>query len=1200
MKKSILFVLVFFAAGLTLFAQEPAFRLHMQAGKSQLAGDGDDYTTVVITARDGEGEVMTNINGTVLLRCSAGFLEESELKMTNGIAYVKYTAPIFGQPIKAAQRMVYFMVKFVRKFLARFNGSSDMASNQKLAGNIALETIREGTNPLTLIPQKNGDNNVYFVCEMNGVKGKTKIQIVKTTEGGNSSLMPGYYSGYDITGQAPFELMLESGGKGQMTQSGSEPMTILFTNEKSTEINTAMKKMMGGGEWMNAYMGASEKDMQYMEGYDVKKNGLPSIYLPMPNNGIFIYMPPILLEYQGRPKTPAAGASAASDEMKKQERVFVTLEQNELIGDGRSRTRAVFHYEDINGAPVSGKNIQWQIPKEFRIISVQNITDGSGNASAVIQAPVLRATEEKRGENTGGLIDNYDLFRLSVNYTSSENKNETTQTTLSVYKTLEKNLYILKPGFEPSPYKVLLPQLEFYNLQSAVSATVSEGLGAQKSKLPLNDAIVFLESDKFDREYFRRIYDTYFRKDRDMFITMLEKPEGGYAAFTGADGKFKLIVRDFEGKKRLYSGAYERTMPLEPLEARLADLTGRRTGALTEVLGLLSGGKNAAGTTDNSGTYSETMLNTLDYKTKVYSQIAQMEKVLCAGAFNEALGTEEKLHILGMLMTNAKGNARFMNDTGKELISNAWSLFMMAGEAANEYFKVSEKLGKKIGFDKVSDSLTKIGMKLDLGFWSKLTGTDRKTGTRRIVLDFIRKNVLSSDAPNKIKGSGAYYRAMGEAYKALSGFVFEQLTEGISDALSEANPVPDLMVEIMRARYYAGLRDQVDKLLAQPPARVHAVYEQLQPVLRDRSTEIRAYYQSIGSQRFNAEMYKADWDYFRESVVKGGVIAYDLLTPNWHNLKKHLEALETFNKVTDAAYTTTMLSLEIYRYHYLWCDARAAFDCANQSIDQGALVTAFLPEPSPEINFLNKAYAAGPPEKKGVPGIENLVGLDFSFNKGSFPVENINKAIAAVTAYHQWIMADSARRASFTGFEPQKAGAVYKAAYDFENQLSDLLLAAMAYAEDKSASRLREYEKAASALEISAASLAENSAIANARMDQIPSKITIPLSDFDEKDSSQFWRNPLYQKLGAGVLGLALVTVMVLWIVRRRSPRVVPAASALPQSKAPSPQRSAVASAPDNPASPPPPSASPRFCPQCGSAFKPGAKFCGKCGYKPM
>jgi hypothetical protein len=1199
--KRLLYLLFFGLMTLVSMAQTPPVRLHVQASKAELTGDGDDYTTIVVTARDPEGEIITTMNGKVALRCSSGLLDESELQMNNGIAFTKYTAPIFGQPIKAAQRMVYFTVKFIRSFLSRFGGSTDEAANTKLAQKIALETFKE-INPLTLMPQKNGDNNVYFVAEMNGLKGKTKVLIQKATEGGNSALMPGYYSGYDVTGQAHFELMLESGGKGQMTQGGTEAYSVLFTTEKSAEINSAMQKMMGGGEWMNAYMGASERDQQYMEGYDVKKNGLPSIYLPMPNNGIFLYIPPILLEYQGRPKvTPSGGTAGTTEEVEKKPRVFVTIEQNELIGDGRTQTKAIFHYEDENKVPVAGKNFTWNIPKEIKVISSQTATDASGNAIAVIQMPLLKAKVQTRGDMTGSIIDNTSLFRITTNFSTPKNQNESAYIDISVYKTIEKNLYILKPGFETSPYKVMLPQLEFYNLESSISAMISEGLLLQKSRIQLNDAVVFLESDNFEKEFFNQTYESFYKKDRKTFMSMLECPEGGFCAVTDAGGKFKLVVRDLEGKKRLYSGAYERTVPMDALDARLADLTGRRTGALTEVLGLVSGGKDASGNSDNTGTFSGEEINALDYKTKVYRQISDMEKILCTGSFDESVSVEEKLHILGMLMTNAKGTARFMGDTGKELIGHGWELLGMAWELANEHFKITESLGKKIGLDKVSDSLVKIGIKLDVGFWSKATGTDRKTGTKRFIMEQIKTYVLHPDVTDKIKASGAWYRAMGQAGEAISGFVFESLTEGISDAISDANPVPDMVVEALRRKYYAGLRGEIDRFLAQPPASVHAVYPQLQPALHDRSTEIRTYYQSIAGSRFNWEMYKADWDYFRDVVVKGGIIVTDLYTMNWAGLKKHLEALDKFNKVCDAAYTGTLFAQEIYRYHYLWCESKGAFDIANRSISQGALVTSEAADLQ-GFSIFSRAYAAGPPNNTAIPGVSGLSGLDFSLQNGTFPVNSINKAIEAANNYEQWLQSNQEKLSLLTGFNPNTAGAFYKSAAEFESNLTSLVLNALTYAGDKSQTSRQAYEAAAVSLEKSAKEFSLSAGKAAAGINDLPNEIRITLPEA-ENTSAPVWKNPLYQKIGIGVLAFFIVCMVLVLVIRRKRSKSSsikqqiqsPAAPRTEVKKAAAPVAQEVPfAAPTLPSQSP----SPKFCPQCGAAFTPGKRFCGKCGYR--
>jgi hypothetical protein len=160
--KKILFILIFVLLVFQGISQQ-AIRLHVQPGKLQLAGDGDDYTTLVITARDPEGEVIPSMNGKVAVRVSAGFCEAVEVNMQEGVALVKYTSPMFGTPVKASQRMVYFLFRFMQKFIARSNRSTDAAANQKLATDITIESFKEGLIPATLIPKKEGDNFAYIV-----------------------------------------------------------------------------------------------------------------------------------------------------------------------------------------------------------------------------------------------------------------------------------------------------------------------------------------------------------------------------------------------------------------------------------------------------------------------------------------------------------------------------------------------------------------------------------------------------------------------------------------------------------------------------------------------------------------------------------------------------------------------------------------------------------------------------------------------------------------------------------------------------------------------------------------------------------------------------------------------------------------------------------------------------------------------------
>jgi hypothetical protein len=1191
-----------------VFAQEP-FKLSVQPGKPVMPGDGLDYTTIVITARNADGEILTNKSGNVKVGISSGVVDETEVDMIEGIAMVKFTAPMFGTPVKSSQRMVYFMFKFMQKFIGRSAGSTDYQANQKLATDIALETMKEGLNPVALIPKKEGDNFVYIVCELNGVKGKAKIEISKESDSPNGSIIPGLYYGRDITGQSDWFLDISSGGQGIFGEAnGSEQNanTILFTTENFTEFNDAMGKMAGMTGFMKAYLGPPESETSYVENYNIREMGMPSAYMPMPKNSVFVYIPPILYEYAGRKANDAPGATdnEKAEELKF-EKTGIVLSQDKVVGDGRSRTKAVFHYEDENGLPVAGKTISWDIPKELKVISSQTVTDAYGNAEIVLEVPVIKATGETRGENLGGLVENYSLFFLKVSYTSSKNKAESTQTTLCVYKTLEQDLYILKPGMETAPYKVLLPQLEYYNLESSIYALLPENfLTVPNKKTAVNDAVVFVGSTNFDKAEFQKLYDLYFKKDRKLFMMLLENEKGGFSALTDASGKFKLIIRDFEGKKRLFMGEYDRKMAIEPLQAKIADLTGRRSGALTEVLGLLSAGADASGNLPkDDGTFSGAGLNTLNYKEQVLTQLLQMENVLVSGSHTDAVYIEEKLHIIGMLMTNAKGTARFMNDTGKEIIENGWSLLGMAWEYANEKFKITETLGKKVGLDKVSDSLAKIGMRIELGAWSSIMGPDQKHGTKRIIMEFIKKNVLASDAPNKNKASAAYYRMMGQAADAVSGAVWESLTEGISDAISEANPVPDMVVEALRRKFYSGLRAEVDKFMAQPPEKVHAIYPQLQIALRDRSTEIRSYYQDIAASRFNMEMYKADWDFFRDVVVKGAIIIYDVKTLNWAKVKDHLDKLDKFNKVTDAAYTATKFGQELWRYKNLWQESRGSFDFANRSIDQGALVT-YLNEPNAEFSLFAAAYAGTVNTTTPVAGVAGLAGLDFSIKGGELPVGNINKAIEAGQAYNRWVQSGDEKMALLTGFRPEVAGAMYKAAWDYENQLTNLVISALAFAQEKSPSSRQAYEAAAVSLKAGSAALIETTGNAQAEIQNLPEKITVPVEPIaDESSKIQPWQNPIYQKIASGTMVLLLMVVVAMFIIRRKHRKKVTVRDTLIQPAAApvyqAPHAPLTSNAP-KPQQPPVFQEPPRlkFCQQCGVSLTPGKKFCGKCGYK--
>jgi len=1164
--KQLIFILAILLLTKVSMAQTPPIRLHVQASKTELAGNGDDYTTIVITARDPEGEIITSMNGKVALRCSAGFLNESEIQMNNGIAFTQYTAPIFGQPIKAAQRMVYFMVKFIRKFLGRFGGSTDVVSNQKLAGNIAIETIKEGINPFTLIPKKDGDNNVYFVAEMNGIKGKTKILISKATEGGNSALLPGYYSGYDVTGQAQFELVLESGGKGQMTQGGTEAYSVLFTNEKSAEINSAMQKMMGGGEWMNAYMGASEKDMQYMEGYDVKKNGLPSIYLPMPNNGIFLYIPPILLEYKGRLVENNTGNNPKDTVVVKKEEVAFTFMQHEVIGDGRTIAKGIFHYADDNKRPISGINVKFEIPKEFKLLSAQTTTDAGGNAEIQVLVPTIKATSEERGENWKQIINNTASFDFFAFYTSPKKKNESAKTNLLVYKTVENNIRILKPGFETAPIKVLLPQSEHFKLTGNIYALVEMSNSPSiPDKLIVKDAVVMIEKNKFDPELFNRKYELYFKKERQNFISGMDVKEGGLLAITDANGNFTIKI-----------GGGDITFKIEPLQAKISFLNAKRQKALTDVLNLFE---------DPA------------FSNQVLEKLFVMNKELCTSSHENSALVEEKLHVVGTIMTNTNGTARFMRDCAKNFSQQSYEAFKYLFFLAVEKGKWNDKLAKWAGNTATGKKLTEAGITLDKYLWNDVGGQKTQNGTYSMIYRFL----FNSVEKEKVAATQEYYRLMGSTANWVLIKKEKKMMDAIAGSMSKFLEVPDMFVNMFIGMYYGDQKEEITKLLNQDLKKLDAVYEKLQPALVDRSTDIRQHYLNIASWRLNLELFKAYKDLFAELVVKGAIIIVDAATGNYASMKSHLDMLSNANKALDAAYITSRLVIEFQNYRNLWAESDAALIYANRCIEQGTL-SPIVKNNDVGFSIFPSAMAAETPDANALKGVPASTTKQLSLTGGSLPVTELNKFYNGYSDFENWFILNDEKLLWLSITSPDEYSRIIKSREAYSENLENITVLALGITENPDDISLKnQWNQLAGKLAESSTQLLKDATEASEKMKEMPINPTV--GDFENTNSTEIDKKWFIYG-GAGLGGLLLI-FGVIFIVRRRrrKSKATPAGVTAPLPYSPSapvvssPQRPVLPTS-QPPVSAPAPHPTPKFCPQCGAPFAAGKKFCGKCGYK--
>jgi len=1196
--KKILVLLVLCVWIINGFAQQD-FRLLVEPGKPQLAGDGDDFTTLVITARNSEGEVITSMDGKVKIGVSSGFPDETEVSMQSGVALVKFTSPMFGTPVKSSQRMVYFMFRFTQKFMARATGTTDYNANQKLATDIALETFREGLNPITLIPKKDGDNFVYIVCEMNGVKGKAKIEITKATDGRNGNIVPGVYYGKDITGQSDWVLDISRGGEGyfgEANASSSEQVAILFSNEDYAEFNDAMGKMSGMTGFKKAFLGPPASEQKYYENYDIRTNGMSSAYMPMPNHGVFVYIPPILFEYAGQRKSNEKAASET--EVIKTEKTGIVLSQNKIIGDGRSRTKAVFHFEDKNGIPVEGKTVTWFIPDGLKVISKQTVTNALGNATIVLEAPVIKASEEKRGENTGGLIDNYDLFLIKASYPSLSEKTETTQAYLSVYKTLEQDLYILKAGMELTPYKVLLPQLEYYNLESSIYALLPESfMTIPNKKTPVNDAVVFLSSRNFDKAEFQKAYDFWFKKDRALFMQLLENEKGGFSAVTDASGKYKLVVRDFEGKRRLYSGDYDRKIMMEPLEAKIADLTGRRKGALTEVLDLLAGGDAAVAGAQNAGESSLNItIKSMDFKEEVLTKLLQMENDLCSAGHQEAFYIEEKFHIIGMTMTNIKGTSRYMRDCAKVFGAQSYEAVKFLLFYAAEKYKFNEKLGNWFSKTKGGEKLSDAGLQAKGYLDTYLVGLGQDKGTKTIM----QQALLYMVSEVKKLPTDEYYALLGHAANYALTEKQKQMLDVMVDGVVYYLPFPDKIADLLIKEYYAGQTNEVIKLLNQDPAKLHAVYEQLQPALRDRSTEIRQQYSDVAAWRLNLDLFKAYTDLFADLIIKGAVIIWDVKTLNFANIQKHMEYIDNTKNALNAAYHASSLALEFMSYRNLWAESDAALIYTNKCIDQGTM------SPVAENNNFSfplfpSAMASGVSDLSLLKGVPALTANQLSLKNGKLPVDGLNQLYNGFPEFNKWFDQNAEKLLWLSVESPELTSELFKARDEYENHLQGLTILALGIIETPDDAALKTQWKTVS--EQMAGTTESINKAGSAAFEKMKTIQSDPRVNIPEKNPSaipvQIKENKLltYLIISAGIL--LLLVILIIFIRRKRrskttvevvTTQVAPPVYQVPPapvvSNTPKPQQPPVIQK----------SSGLKFCPQCGTQLKPGARFCGKCG----
>lgn len=1204
--------LLFFAWPSQVFTQQNSFRLQVQPARAELKGDGSDYTTVVITARDSMGEIDTRVNGALQLRINAGILQPMDVRMVNGVAVVNLIAPVFGTPVKGANHLIYFMFKFMRVFTARSGSTTNPDAMKSIASKAVMETLLSGTeNPFTMLPGKKGEDFIYIVAEMNGVKGKAKIKLLKGEENPNGSILPGIYVGKDIMGGATWTMEITSAGQGFLRAGGGESNTVLFTNDASKEMNDALGKLYGIGGFRRAYLGPPPSETRYVPNFDIRTMGMETPYLPMPKNGVFIYVPPILLEYQGN--SDATGSRPVEEKPRSLEKIFVEVVGNQLIGDGKSQTTALFRYLDEKGKPVAGKRITWKVDSSVKILQAENTTNANGEARAILQAPVLKTEKAELG-STLEYKDPSVLYELKVLYQSGTMKNDYASTIFSIYKTIERKIRIVKPGFEIEPIKVLLPLIRNYTFESEVFALIEPfKLPSIPDRFSVFDAAVVLESDKFDEGFFRSDI-SLLKKNKKDFAGKVRDIARGFVGFTDKSGRFKMKV----GK------GSEKVIKIEPFEVKLSDLTGRRKGSLLSVIDLMN---------DDSFT---ALVRDVFYK---------IDKELCQEEYLKAVYLEEKLHILGGLMTHANNASKYMGDTNEELLTKAWEAIAMMAEWANEKWKISEFAGKKlepytkkledlkkkagdrVGYNQAAKTIEDLKQKLDSSLVNKITGYSYKQGVSGLIKRFLYTSLSNPDDRKgaRMKCTKKYYELMGEtgnklvanylqAYidtmssvlsdylvpasakkfkkgfdKAISDNLTDPYEENIGKPISQATDVKSRIKKAMIGAYYASLKKDIMYYLNLEPEKIHVVYDDLRPVMLDRSKDLGTYYLSVANWRYNSEMAVAYKDLFADIVLKGAVIIAGWQTGQFWEIPGHLEKIEKAKKALNAVYTATALVNEIYSYNQLWAEASSAFVFANQMISRGR--SASDPKLSFDIHWsgvIRKAYAAD--VTPSLPGIFliNDEGLDIINDKDV--LDKLKNMYSGLDELDRWIETNLPNLIWLSIDEPEKVTSFFDKSDRYANAVNTTGILTLALFDNpESDELLQAFVNQSKSLAKTGKEVADASQVVIRGLDALPTNTDIPTGIVTKTLSSDY----VYLLLGAATLSFLLVFIFI-FVRKKRKSRKRNLNNEQPDKQIAT-TRKFMNLEPGKEV--PMRQALPKYCPQCGNSLKPGVKFCGKCGH---
>ncbi|NOZ12606.1 MAG: FHA domain-containing protein [Acidobacteria bacterium] len=378
MKQISVFVLFFLMSWTSaVYGQQPGgnLRLFLEPGIQELPGDGDTTTTITITLRNNEGELV-NKSGTVQLKLNAGRLVPARVKLKNGIGQATFTAPILDNENKVFQRSIRLTMAIIQqlkgKSVSELTGKHAYEMNMKTARNVA--TGMASASGMTSIQGKTP--TVHIIGEINGLRGKCAIRILKVNGPVSAGLRPGIYAGRDVTGSSRWKLTVRRGGPGYIgtIRTGGGEMSFRSKGEKK-------------GGFLIVYL-FDQRDMRATKNSSFL--GWPTLMKVLPGNALYIAAPPVYLTRKGDIPEEGYGTEERPEET---EKVSLIVKQNILPGDGKSETQITFIYRNKKGRPKPGIPVRLQIGQNQMggsLIQPNGRTDSRGIFRCRYRAPLFK------------------------------------------------------------------------------------------------------------------------------------------------------------------------------------------------------------------------------------------------------------------------------------------------------------------------------------------------------------------------------------------------------------------------------------------------------------------------------------------------------------------------------------------------------------------------------------------------------------------------------------------------------------------------------------------------------------------------------------------------------------------------------------------------------------------------------------------